>query len=114
MTKESFGGAFKKGESILGPIEKRFVARWVGTIPKWLETYHLTMMTILWSVLVILSAWQVRETGCINWFWGVSIAVVLQYLTDLFDGAVGRTRTLAWSNGGFTWITSLISFFSVP
>ena len=101
MTKESFGGAFKKGESILGPIEKRFVARWVGTIPKWLETYHLTMMTILWSVLVILSAWQVRETGCINWFWGVSIAVVLQYLTDLFDGAVGRTRDTGLVKWGF-------------
>ena len=68
MTKESFGGAFKKGESLLGPIEKRFVAHWLSKIPKWLETYHLTMMTILWSALVILSAWKVRETGCINWF----------------------------------------------
>ena len=27
------------------------------------------MMTVLWSTLVIISAWQVRETGCIFWFW---------------------------------------------
>ena len=101
MSKESFGGALKKGESLLGPIEKRFVNRWVNTIPKWLETYHLTMMTVLWSALVILSAWQVRETGCILWFWGVSIAVVLQYLTDLFDGAVGRTRNTGLVKWGF-------------
>ena len=63
MTKESFGGAFKKGESLLGPIEKRFVNRWVGTIPKGLETYHLTMMTILCSVLVILSPWQAEKNN---------------------------------------------------
>jgi phosphatidylglycerophosphate synthase len=101
MPKQSFGGAFKKGESLLGPMEKRFVNRWVNTIPKWLETYHLTMMTILWSALVILSAWQVRETECVQWLWGVSIAVVLQYLTDLFDGAVGRTRNTGLVKWGF-------------
>lgn len=101
MSKQSFGGAFKKGESLLGPIEKRFVNRWVNAIPKWLETYHLTMMTILWSALVILSAWQVRETGSIFWFWGVSIAIILQYLTDLFDGAVGRSRNTGLVKWGF-------------
>ena len=101
MPDQSFGGAFKKGQSLLGPIEKRFVNRWVGTIPKRLETYHLTMMTILWSALVILSAWQAQKAGYIIWFWGVSIAIFLQYLTDLFDGAVGRERNTGLVKWGF-------------
>ena len=93
MTGErKFGGAGKKGESILGPVEKRFVARWVNRIPAWLETYRLTLLTIPWTGLVLVSAWQVRESADIRWFWGVSLAIALQYLTDLFDGAVARTR----------------------
>ena len=102
MTGErKFGGAGKKGESILGPLEKRFVARWVNRIPAWLETYHLTLLTIPWTGLVIASAWQVRDSGDIRWFWGVSLAILLQYLTDLFDGAVGRTRNTGLVKWGF-------------
>ena len=91
----------KKGESLLGPIEKRFVStlgrhhtKMAGNLSPNHDDHSLVC-------LVILSAWQVRETGCINWFWGVSIAVVLQYLTDLFDGAVGRARNTGLVKWGF-------------
>jgi hypothetical protein len=33
--KQGFGGAAKAGESILGPLEKKFVARWVNRVPFW-------------------------------------------------------------------------------
>ena len=98
---QTFGGAAKAGESILGPWEKRFVSRWVESVPKWLETYHLTLLTIPWTILVVNSALQVRDTGEISWFWGVSFAIILQYLTDLFDGAVGRTRDTGLVKWGF-------------
>ena len=101
MEKQGFGGAAKAGESILGALEKKFVARWVNRVPFWLETHHLTLLTIPWTGLVIASAWQVRESGDIRWFWGVSLAIVLQYLTDLFDGAVGRTRNTGLVKWGF-------------
>lgn len=101
MEKKGFGGAFKKGESILGPWEKAFVLRWVNRIPNWLETYHLTLLTLVWTGLVIFCAWQVRVSGQILWFWGVSVAIALQYLTDLFDGAVGRTRNTGLVKWGF-------------
>lgn len=101
MEGKRFGGALKKGQSILGPWEKRFVARWVDRIPACLETYHLTLLTIPWTGLVIASAWQVRHSGDIRWFWGVSVAVLLQYITDLFDGAVGRTRNTGLVKWGF-------------
>ena len=77
------------------------MARWVNRVPFWLETHHLTLLTIPWTGLVIASAWQVRESGDIRWFWGVSLAIVLQYLTDLFDGAVGRTRNTGLVKWGF-------------
>ena len=99
--KQGFGGATKAGESILGPLEKKFVARWVNRVPFWLETHHLTLLTIPWTSLVIASAWQVRESEDIRWFWGVSLAIVLQYLTDLFDGAVGRSRNTGLVKWGF-------------
>ena len=101
MEKKGFGGAFKKGESILGPWEKAFVLRWVNRIPNWLETYHLTLLTLVWTGLVIFCAWKVRVSGQILWFWGVSVAIALQYLTDLFDGAVGRTRNTGLVKWGF-------------
>ena len=101
MKNEGFGGAFKKGQSFLGPWEKRFVAKWVDRIPACLETYHLTLLTIPWTGLVIASAWQVRHSGDICWFWGVSLAVCLQYITDLFDGAVGRKRNTGLVKWGF-------------
>ena len=99
--RQAFGGASKSGESILGPLEKRFVHHWVGSIPKWLETYHLTLLTILWTAIVVVSALKVKETGEILWFWGVSLAIVLQYITDLFDGAVGRSRNTGLVKWGF-------------
>ena len=111
MEKKGFGGAFKKGESILGPWEKAFVLRWVNRIPNWLETYHLTLLTLVWTGLVIFCAWKVRVSGQILWFWGVSVAIALQYLTDLFDGAVGRTRNTGLVKWGFYWITFWILCF---
>jgi phosphatidylglycerophosphate synthase len=82
-------------------ILKPFVARWFNCVPFWLETHPLTLLTIPWTSLVIASAWKVRESGNIRWSWGVSLAIVLQYLTDLFDGAVGHTRNTGLVKCGF-------------
>ena len=104
-----FGGAFKQGESILGPLEKKLVVRWVNRIPSWLETYHLTLLAIPWTGLVIASARQVRSTGEAGWLWGFSIAVILQYLTDLLMERSDERATPAWSKWDSTWIISLIN-----
>lgn len=96
---DSFGGAGKVGESIFTAPEKRFVSRWVGSIPSWLETWHLTLLTILWSGAIIGFGWLARDD--IRWLWMVSLMVVLQYLTDLFDGAVGRLRNTGLIRWGF-------------
>lgn len=37
----------------------------------------------------------------IHWLWMVSLLIVLQYITDLFDGAVGRSRDTGLIKWGF-------------
>gem|GEM_PF-6763814 len=45
--------AKEKYDGILSKIEKKFVYRAVPFVPKWCETYHLTLMTIIWSLLML-------------------------------------------------------------
>ena len=99
MSKSSFAGDKKVGESFLGPWEKRFVKRWVTRIPSWLETYHLTLLTVLWSVLALVF-FGLAESN-LHWLWAVSLMIFLQYVTDLFDGAVGRYRDTGLVKWGF-------------
>lgn len=99
MVKQPFGGAGKVGESIFSAPEKRLVAAGVTKVPRWLETYHLTMMTLLWSGMIVVFGWLAREN--LDWLWGSSIMIVAQYITDLFDGAVGRKRNTGLIKWGF-------------
>lgn len=100
MTAEKpFAGAGKVGESIFTPWERKLVARYVSRVPAWLETYHLTLLTIVWSLLILLFGWLAKRN--IQWLWMVSLMIVLQYVTDLFDGAVGRHRNTGLVKWGF-------------
>lgn len=94
-----FAGDKKVGESILSRPEKAFRAWGVPKIPRWLETYHLTLTTVLWSGLNIL--WGYLGRSNLNWLWLVSLMIVLQYVTDLFDGAIGRERNTGLVKWGF-------------
>jgi len=99
MSREQFGGASKAGSSLLSPLERRLSRRAVPHIPAWLETYHLTMLTLAWSALVVLFGYLAR--GDRRWLWASSAMVVCQYLTDHFDGKVGRARGTGLVKWGF-------------
>ena len=94
-----FGGDRKVGRSLLYTFEQWLIARCVAKIPSWLETYHLTLLTLLWAIAVL--AFSYLAGGDIRWLWLVSAAIVLQYVTDLFDGAVGRYRKTGLVKWGF-------------
>lgn len=94
-----FAGAGKVGESLFSPWERRFVARYVTKVPRFLETYHLTLLTVVWSLAILFFGWMARRN--IQWLWMVSLMIVLQYITDLFDGAVGRYRNTGLVKWGF-------------
>lgn len=99
MKKEKFLGAIEKRTSVLGNLEKKFVDKYTPYVPKFLETYHLTLLTIPFSLLIILFGYFAQFD--LIWLWGISLMIVLQYITDLFDGAVGRYRNTGLVRWGY-------------
>ncbi|MDA1219590.1 MAG: hypothetical protein O2909_09130 [Chloroflexi bacterium] len=71
----------------------------VPKVPSWLETYHLTMLTLAWSVGIVLASLLAPQN--LHWLWLVSAFIALQYLTDVLDGAVGRHRNTGLIKWGF-------------
>ena len=96
---ETFGGDRKVGHSLLSPPENRLKNWAVPKIPNGIETYHLTLATILWSVInIVLGFCAGKNITCL---WLVSLMIVLQYMTDLFDGELGRRRNTGLIKWGF-------------
>lgn len=95
----TFAGDKKDGVSLLHKPEERFKAALLPLVPVGIETYHLTLTTIVWSVLVILFSWL--ATFSREWMWGASAMIVAQYVTDLLDGAIGRQRNTGLVKWGF-------------
>ena len=56
MPQGEFSGDEKVDQSRLIRLENRVVAKTIHYVPGWLETYHLTLMTIVWC------NWTKRET----------------------------------------------------
>ena len=87
---QQFAGATKATTSFLTPLERRLARKVLPRIPSWLETYHLTMLTLIWSGMILLfSYWAAKD---LRWLWGVSAMIFLQYVTDHYDGKVGKYR----------------------
>ena len=87
---QQFAGATKTNTSFLTPLERRLAVRVLPRIPAWLETYHLTMLTLVWSGFILFFSYL--AAGDLRWLWGVSAMVAMQYVTDHYDGKVGKYR----------------------
>jgi phosphatidylglycerophosphate synthase len=94
-----FQGDKKFGRSLLADQEERLKQWLLPMVPSWLETYHLTTTTVLWSILVLLFSFLARHN--VHWRWLTSLMIVMQYVTDLLDGAVGRQRDTGLVKWGF-------------
>lgn len=94
-----FGGAEKVGRSLLSGPEDRLKGWAVPRIPDKIETYHLTMLTLLWSIVNMGIGFFTKTN--LQLLWLVSIMIILQYLTDLFDGELGRQRKTGLIKWGF-------------
>lgn len=84
---------------LLESFEKKYIKPLAKYIPLWIETYHLTWMSLLWSIGVIISGYYIRNS--LVWLWGISFFVLLQYVTDVLDGEVGRRRSTGLVRWGF-------------
>jgi len=99
MESQKFAGDTKISGSLLSKYEQEITKKYVSKIPKYIETHHLTLTTILWSLLIIVFSYLAK--GDINWLWLVSLMIFFQYITDLFDGAVGRFRKTGLIKWGY-------------
>jgi len=87
---QQFAGATKTNTSFLTPLERRLAIRVLPRIPSWLETYHLTMLTLVWSGFILFFSYLAKND--LRWLWGVSAMVAMQYVTDHYDGKIGKYR----------------------
>ncbi|MBI2410797.1 MAG: CDP-alcohol phosphatidyltransferase family protein [Candidatus Kerfeldbacteria bacterium] len=99
MNNTTFAGNKKVGKNILTHLDKYLVQHFTHRIPSYIETYHLTMLTLVWSGLIIIFSYYAQYN--IHWLWICSMMILLQYLTDLFDGAVGRQRNTGLIKWGY-------------
>jgi len=104
-----FAGDKKEGLGLFGALETAFVKKYVSKIPKGIETYHLTLMTIIWSIFILIFSFLAQFD--IDWLWLVSAMIFAQYITDLFDGAVGRHRHTGLIKWGYYMDHFLDYFF---
>ncbi|HEY0078115.1 MAG TPA: CDP-alcohol phosphatidyltransferase family protein [Pyrinomonadaceae bacterium] len=94
-----FAGASKTNTSWLVPLERRLAPLVLPRIPAWLETYHLTCLTLLWCAGIVFFSWLAASD--LRWLWMVSVMIALQYLTDHFDGKIGKYRDTGLVKWGF-------------
>ncbi|UCC99111.1 MAG: hypothetical protein JSW66_04330 [Phycisphaerales bacterium] len=108
MENHTFGGDKKLPmTSLLARSERRLIDNNVHRFPKWIEGYHLTLTTLLWSIGLIVFGRLARDNY--HWLWGSSLMLFLQWLTDSFDGALGRYRDTGIPKWGY-YMDHLLDF----
>ncbi len=95
----AFAGDKKKGQSILGPVERRFIDWAVPKVPRPILSHHLTALTAMWSAGTIAFGYLASDN--LAWLHGVSVMVFLQWLTDSLDGSLGKYRKQGLVKWGF-------------
>lgn len=99
MQNQEFAGAFKTNTSFLTPLERRLAPFVLPKIPNWLQTHHLTMLTLVWSLLIL--AFSYLAASNIRWLWMVSLMIFFQYVTDHYDGKIGKFRNTGLVRWGY-------------
>ena len=95
----AFQGDTKTGHSLLHGIETKFKNWLLPKVPRRVETYHLTLTTLLWCALIILFSFLANYN--MHFLWIVSASIFAQYVTDLLDGAIGRQRNTGLVKWGY-------------
>ena len=95
----AYDGNHNKIESILAPINHEIVEQNVKHVPSWIETYHLTSLTLIWTVVVIIGGVLSRFSLLAVWI--CLLALVGHIITDAFDGALGRYRQTGLVKWGY-------------
>jgi len=97
--KQEFAGAGKTNTGLLVPLERRLARFVLPRCPRWLETYHLTLLTPAWSVGI--AAFGYLAARDLRWLWMVNLMIIFHYFTDHFDGKLGKFRNTGLRKWGF-------------
>lgn len=97
--KQEFAGAGKTNTGLLVPLERRLARFVLPRLPLWLETYHLTLLTSVWSILIAVFGYLAAKD--LRWLWMVNLMIVFHYFTDHFDGKLGKFRNTGLRKWGF-------------
>ncbi len=92
---------------LLGKLERRFINWGIPKVPKPIMSHHLTYVTIFWSAGAILFGWL--ATKDLVWLHAISVMVFGQWLTDSFDGSLGKYRKQGLVKWGF-YMDHLLDF----
>lgn len=99
MNEDKMSGRKRIFSSYLQPFEQKLIEVWVPKVPRQIETHHLTVMTLVFSALAIVVGYLSKGEKLfliLN-----SLLIILQYMTDILDGAVGRYRETGLVRWGF-------------
>ena len=96
---ELFDGNKKINTSILSKAERRLIDATAPNVPRFLNGVNLTLLSLFWSALTIYFSYL--AVADIRWLWGASAMMVLHWITDALDGAVGRYRGSGLVRWGF-------------
>src|SRR6478672_11608575 len=96
---QQFAGGSKINNSFLTPLERRLAVRVLPRIPRWLQTYHLTMLTMVWSGFILFFSYLAARD--LRWLWIVSVMIFMQYVTDHYDGKIGKYRNTGLVRWGY-------------
>jgi phosphatidylglycerophosphate synthase len=108
MQNQEFAGASKTNTSFLKPLERRLEPIVLPRIPAWIQTQHLTMLTLVWSLAILGFSYLAGKN--IRWLWAVSLMIFFQYITDHFDGKVGKYRDTGLVRWGY-YMDHLLDYF---
>jgi len=96
---QQFAGGSKINNSFLTPFERRLAVRVLPRIPRWLQTHHLTLLTMVWSGFILFFSYLAARD--LRWLWMVSVMIFMQYVTDHYDGKVGKYRNTGLVRWGY-------------
>lgn len=100
MQNQTFAADRKGGRWFSREWEDSYLRpRLVKLVPAFVETYHLTLLTLVWSAGVVGFSWLAQDN--LHWLWACSLMIVCQYVTDLLDGSIGRARNTGLIKWGY-------------
>ena len=99
ISRQNLSGEIRTNAAFLKPVGDAIRRQLAHRVPASIETSHLTLLTIPFALVVLLGGYLAREN--VHWLWLVSLVILIQYVTDVLDGEIGRIRQTGLVRWGF-------------